>query len=403
MAERGCLPPLRGITDVEPVFSTIQWLLLIPVAGGSLYGLLSFLAFWRFRTRADSFPVYPDGCWPPVTILKPVCGLEKHLKANLRSACLQDYPDYQVVFSVQRSDDPALALLWELQAEYPDRVSVATESLHVCPNPKIANLMGAMLHARHEMLVISDSDVCLGPDYLRRIIAPLADPEVGLVCTLYRATAADRWFEKMELLTLNADFIPSVVFAYMTGASKCCLGSSMAVRRTALMRLGGLAAFGSYLAEDYEMGRRLWENGTRMVLVPYWVDLVVELKDLSHWWNHQVLWDQKTRAARPAGFFATIVTRSIPFAILFAAFHPVHALGWAVMGGALFLRLSCAGLTMGVGLGDRQGVKSLALLPLRDVAGLFFWALALVRREIGWRGSRLLLTAGGRVTRQVLQ
>lgn len=385
---------------MDLLLAPLQWLFLIPALGGSVYGLLCLLAVWLFRFRTRSSPAASVSHWPGVTILKPVCGLEKQLKENLHSACVQDYPEFQVIFSVQDASDPAIPLLKEVQQEYPEKVSVVIESHHACPNPKVGNLLGALSHARHEILVISDSDVHLSPDYLKHIIAPLTDPTVGVVCTLYKATVADRWFEKMELLTLNADFIPSVVFAYVSGASKFCLGSSVAFRRSSLNKLGGLEALGEYLAEDYEMGRRLWVNGTRMVLVPYSADLVVDLKDRSQWWDHQILWDQKTRAARPLGFFATIAVRSVPFAFLFAACRLGDTLGLTTLGGVLGLRLATAGLIMAWGLRDREGLKSLVLLPLRDGAALISWALALARKKVVWRGSELILTYGGRVARR---
>jgi ceramide glucosyltransferase len=385
---------------MEPVLSFVEWIFLIPTVGGAVYVLLCLLAVWRFRSQIPP----PSPCsfsqGPPVTILKPVCGLEKNQKINLRSACLQDYPEFQVVFSVQDPTDPAIPLLKAIQQEYPERVSVAVGNHQAGPNGKINNLLGALPHARHDILVISDSDVRLEPDYLKNIIAPLADPGVGFVCTLYRATSADRWYERMELLTLNADFIPSVVFAYVSGASKFCLGASVAFRRGSLQEVGGLEALADFLAEDYEMGRRLWVSGKRMVLVPYFVDTVVDLQRLSQWWDHQVCWDQKTRAAHSAGFFASIVTRSVPFALLLAASRLGDALGLSILGGALGLRLATAAVILRWGLGDREGLRGLALLPLRDIAALVSWVLALTKKTVIWRGSKLILTRGGRLARR---
>ncbi len=385
---------------MESLLSFAQWLFLIPAVGGSIYGLLCLFTLWHFRTETRP----PSPCsfsqWPPVTLLKPVCGLEKNQRISLRSACLQDYPEFQVVFSVQDPNDPAVPLLKEMQQAYPERVSVAVENNQAGPNGKINNLVGALAHARHDILVISDSDVCLESDYLKNIIAPLADPRVGFVCTLYKATAADRWYEKMELLTLNADFIPSVVFAHVSGASKFCLGSSVALRRASLKEMGGLEALADYLAEDYEMGRRLWVSGKRMVLLPYFVDIVVDLQDFSQWWNHQVCWDQKTHAAHPVGFFASIVTRSVPFALLLAASRLGDGLGLYILGGVFGLRLATAAAIMGWGFRDREGLKSLILLPLRDIAALVSWVLAFTKKTVIWRGSKLILTRHGRLARR---
>jgi ceramide glucosyltransferase len=377
--------------------NAVQWLCLVPVIGGSVHALLCLAAVARFRPRAHrARPA--DVEWPPVTILKPVCGLEKNLGQSLRSACLQDYPDFQVVCSVQDPRDPALPLLRDLEHEFgPARVTVAVEQRRAGANGKINNLLGGLAHARHETLVISDSDVLLRPDYLKTIVAPLMDPAVGCACTLYKATGADTWFEKMELLTLNADFLPNLVFAHVTGASGFCLGASIALRRPTLQAIGGLEELADYLVEDFEMGRRIAQAGHRVVLVPYCVDTVVDLKTTSQWWGHQVYWDQNTRAANRIGFLCTIVTRSIPFALLFAVLRLGDLLGLIVLAATLAIRLGTAGLIMGWGFRDREGLHSLPLLPLRDMAGLATWLLAFTKRTTIWRGSRFILTRDGRM------
>jgi ceramide glucosyltransferase len=372
---------------------------LIPVIGGSIYSLLCLFAVLRFTKQpaSSSSRSFPE--WPPVTILKPVCGLEKNHKESLRSACMQDYPEYQVVFAVQDPKDPVVSLLEEIQAEFgSERVSIAVENRQAGPNKKINNLLGALPRARYDTLVMNDSDVRLKPDYLKTIVPPLFDSGVGCACTLYRATCGDRWFEKMELLTLNADFIPSVIFADVTGFSKFCLGSSLAIRRTSLEKIGGLEALVDYLPEDYEIGRRLWTSGQRVALVHYFVDIVISLKSFSEWWLHQSYWDQMTRAARPVGFFATFVIRSVPFALVFVALRLGDAWGWAVLGAALAIRLATAGVIMGWGISDREGVRSLVLLPLRDLAAFVSWFLTFVKRTVIWRGTELTLTRKGRVT-----
>ena len=195
-----------------------QWFFLAPAASGAVYGVLCLLAVWRFSARpaacAGSF-----SAWPPATVLKPVCGLEKNQESNLASACLQDYPDFHVVYSVQNPGDPAIPVLKEIRRRYSQRATLVVKDHQAGPNGKVNNLLGGLGHAHNEILVISDSDVYLRADYLKNIVAPLADPRVGFACTLYRAGSAGRWFEKMALLTLNADFVPGVIFAYVTGAS----------------------------------------------------------------------------------------------------------------------------------------------------------------------------------------
>jgi ceramide glucosyltransferase len=394
--------PSEGTSIIMEFFmSLLQWICLIPTIAGSLYWILCLLAVMRFQIQRPSPPEYSFTRWPPVTILKPVRGLEKNQEENFRSTCLQDYPEFQVVFSIQDPDDPALPLLKKMEQEFGSkRVSVVVENRHVGANGKINNLVGALPHARYDILVISDSDARLKPDYLKAIVAPLADPGVGCVCTLYKASCADRWYEKMELLTFNADFIPSVIFAHVTGSAKFCLGSSMALRRSSLNELGGLETLSDYLVEDYEIGRRLWTSGKKIVIVPYFIKIVVDLKNPFHWWNHQVYWDQKTRAAQPAGFFATVLIRSVPFALFFAASRSGDAVGLAVLGGAIGLRLATAAVILEWGFRDMEGLKSLALLPLRDIAALVFWLLAFIKKTVIWRGSKFNLTHGRLVPRE---
>ena len=380
---------------------TLEWIFLIPAIGGSVYAVLCVLAVIRFRRRPAILPQRSREQWPPVTILKPVHGLEKNQRKNLRSCCLQDYPEFQVVFSVQHKEDAAIPLLKELQQEFgADQVTVAVENFRAGSNGKINNLIGGLQHARHDVLVISDSDVLLQPDYLKTIVAPLSDPDVGCSCTLYKAAGAETWFEKMELLTMNADFMANVLFAYISGASKFCLGASAALKRSTLEQIGGLDSLADYLVEDYEMGRRIWMLGKKVAVVPYFVDTIVDLKSPSQWWDHQVYWDQNTRAARPMAFFATALVRSVPFAILYAIARMGDATGLWTVAGAFALRLISAAIILRWGLRDSEGVRSLGLLILRDISSLATWLLAFTKRTTIWRGTSFVLTRDGRLVTQ---
>ncbi len=379
------------------VLDLLRWLFLLPAIGGSVYALLSLLAVVGLRIRQNKAARVPSGPWPAVTVLKPVYGIEKNQRENLRSTCQQDYPEYQVVFSVQKEDEPALPLLYDLQREFGSlRVTVAVENFVAGPNGKINNMIGGLRHARHDVLVISDSDVNLRPDYLRAIVAPLADPGVGCSCTFYKAACADTWYEKLELLTLNADFMANVVFAHITGASRFCLGASVALRREVLESIGGLETLADYLVEDYEMGRRIWTSGKKVVIVPYFVDTMVDLKSPRQWWNHQVYWDQNTRAARPFAFFATALIRSTPFALLYALLR-TGVPGIALLAAAVAVRTLTAALILGWGFKDREGLKNVGLLFFRDVASLVSWLLAFTKRTTIWRGSEFVLTRDGRL------
>ncbi len=381
--------------------TVFQWVCLIPVVVGSLYSIVCLTCVLIARAKPVRPQNNPTVNWPPVTILKPVHGLEKNLEQNLRSACRQDYPHYQVVFSVQHEHDPAIPLLRNLQTEFgPELVTVAVENRQAGSNGKINNLIGGLAHARHEVLVISDSDVRLRPDYLRTIVAPLEDPDVGFVCTLYRAVMADTWFEKMELLTINVELTPNIIFALMTGSAKFCLGASTAVQRSTLDKIGGLSSLADYLVEDYEMGRRIWSQGKRMVCLPYFVDTIVDLKTATAWWNHLVYWDQNNRAARPGALFSTLIIRPVPWAVLFALSTLGSWLGLLVMSGTIVIRLIVAGVVMRWGLDDREGIRALWLVPFRDMAALGSWALAFTKRTTVWRDTEFVLTKDGRLVLQ---
>jgi ceramide glucosyltransferase len=374
--------------------SAWQWLLLVPVVGGSVYSLACLAALAVLLRRR---PPRSAGARPPVTILKPLCGLEKGLEENLRSTCRQDWDELQVVFSVDGPGDPALEVARAVQREVgEDKVTVAVGTGRREPNGKIRNLLGALPLARHDTLVVSDSDVRLRGDYLEAIVPPLAEEAVGCACTFYRAVGARRWWERLELLTVNADLVPNFVFAHVTGAARFVLGASTAVRRSTLEAIGGLEALGDYLVEDFEMGRRVLAAGRRVVLVPYFVDTVVDLAGPRQWWGHQVYWDQNNRAAKPWGLFGTVVLKAVPFALLFAASRLLDPLGLVVLGGALALRLAASAAFL-AGIGDGVGLRSLWLLPVRDAAALVSWVLAFTRPIVVWRGAEFVLGADGRM------
>ncbi len=381
------------------LFDILLWGCLIPVIGGSLYALLSMgAALWYARGRPSDVGRGGEAFQPPVTILKPVYGLERDLKARLRTACEQDYPEYQVVFCVQDPKDPALQIVTEIQEEFGEaRVSIALRSICAGPNGKVNNLLGGLELARHDVLVISDSDIRLRPDYLTAIVAPLADDRVGGVCTLFKNAGAESMYEQLELLSINAEFIPSVLFCEVTGASRFCLGPSVATRQSTLRDMGGLESFAEYLAEDYEIGRRIWTSGRKMVLVPYVVDAMLDLQGWTQWWKHQVYWDQNTRVANPGGFFGTILTKSVPFALLFAILVLGDPLGLAVLAGVVVLRLATTAVILKAGLGDAEGLRCLWLLPLRDLAGLASWLFSYGQRTVIWRDVEYRLTTGGRM------
>ncbi|MEO8324890.1 MAG: bacteriohopanetetrol glucosamine biosynthesis glycosyltransferase HpnI [Nitrospirota bacterium] len=378
--------------------SILTMLCLFFVACGSIYAVLCLGSVIRGSSKHSKASQYTFSEWPSVSILKPICGLEKNLRTNLRTTCEQDYPVFQVVLSVQDFTDPAIPMLYEIQREFGrKRVTVAIGNNHIGPNGKINNLIGGLKHARHDILVISDSDVQLRPDYLKTIVGPLADLSVGYVCTLYKAVRAQSWWEKMELLTVNAELIPNMMFALVTGASRFCVGASTALRRSTLTEIGGFENLSDYLAEDYEMGRRICHKGQRMVILPYLVDTIVDLQTPRIWWNHWVRMDQSQRGVRPIALLATILIKPIPFACLYVLLSGGSLVGWVILGLTVAIRLLTAGIILKWCLQDREGLFSLWLLPIRDFAALAPWGLAYTQRTTNWRHSQCALTANGRL------
>jgi ceramide glucosyltransferase len=365
---------------------------------GSCCWLLVLLCAPFFRSRRFVAAVHFQTL-PPVTLLKPVCGLEKHLMVNLRSACVQDYPDYQVIYSVQRSDDPALETLRELERQFgSERVSVVISNAHVGMNGKVNNLAGALPHARHETLVFSDSDVMLRPDFLRQIVAPLADPAVGAVSTFFRGCSAGVWYEYMEQLTLNADQFPMAMLASATGLVDFCFGASTALTKTTLAQIGGFEDLGEFLVEDTEMGRRVLALGKKLVDIPYLVDTTVDLGGPRQWWQKQTYWDQNSRVALPSLFAASVLLRTIPLALLFAALRGADSLGVWVLGCALLVRMSAVVAVLALALRDYAGLSRVWLIPIKDVLSLIWFTRAWFARRVIWRGHEMSLGRDGRLT-----
>src|SRR5262245_16565915 len=290
-------PPQIGAIGALVRMSVWSALLLAPVVVSCVYWIATAAMMRRFFRE----PRPGESSWlPAVSLIKPVCGLEKNLYRNLSTACRQEYPDYEVIFSVQDSSDPALPLLARIRDENPCvPVRIIVDGASAGPNGRLSNILNATSHASGHVLVYSDSDMRLEPGYLRAIVAPLADPRVGIACTLYRAEGADNPFEALELLSLNTDFLPSMVFAMETGAALACPGASQALRRETLTLIGGLEPMAYRLVEDLELGRAVVGAGLRIALLPHVAVTGVDLPRASAWWRHQVYWDQNTRVANP--------------------------------------------------------------------------------------------------------
>lgn len=367
-----------------------------------IYWLVAWWLVHRFFTAGPEPdqppPLAPQqaGEVPPVSILKPVKGLDAQAYQNFVSFCQQDYPDFELLFGVSDPDDPVIAVVERLQREFPHRsirlnVSPAT---HV--NRKASLLHSLAAEARHEVLVVSDSDMRVTPDYLRRVVAPLADEGVGLVTCPYRGELPVTLTAKLEALYMGVTFLPSVLVARKVLSMRFALGATIAVRRRDLARLGGFAAVAEYLADDYQLGARLARLGRRVHLSNYVVASVLGATTFREQWDREVRWAQCTRVSRPLEFPGMLLTFSTPLAVVLAlltGFAPLASLSLAV---SLLLRWLVAWSVTGY-IANQAVRRWLIWLPVRDMLTALVWCAGAVGRNVVWRGERFRLRSDGRL------
>jgi len=386
--------PLKVITALGTLASLFFYLL-------SACGFLSFLK--RSRSKSDRSTT----SFPPVSILKPLKGIDPEIWESLCSHCEQQYPEYELIFGVTDAADPACEIVRKLQAKYPTRAI----KLIVCgqilgANVKVSNLAQMLAAARHEILLVNDSDIRVAPDYLEQVVAPLADPAVGLVTCLYRGVPAPTLGSHLEALTISTDFVPGVLSARLLEKGlRFGLGSTLAFRRQELASIGGFESLLDYLADDYELGRRIAATGKRVELSSATVETFLPAYTLRQFWQHQLRWSRTIRDARRWGYTGLLFTFGLPWAI--ATVLAAHGAAWAW---ALFAVTVAARLAVGLGtslavLHDRDVLRSILLLPVRDLLAPFVWAAGLVGNRIHWRGDDFTLKDGklARVSRATVK
>ena len=365
------------------------------VAGCAYYALCLLSARSFLRDTARRPDSSPAPFLPPVSILKPLRGADPGMYDSFRSHCLQDYPDYELIFGVDRPDDPAAELVERLRREFPER----TIKLVVCPeilgaNRKVSNLAQMLPHARYQFLLINDSDIRVDSDYLRRVLAPLADPRVGLVTCLYRGVPAGTLGSRLEAVGISTDFSAGVLAARQLEGIRFGLGSTLAFSRAALEAIGGFAPLADYLADDYELGARIAGAGFEVMLSDTIVETHLPAYSLRGFLQHQLRWARGIRAARPGSYAGLALTFGLPWAIAAVALARGAAWSWALLVIAAVLRLGVA-LTVGrTILRDRRLPRDLWLIPLRDLVAVGVFAASYAGRHIAWRGDHFVLDRG---------
>ncbi len=365
------------------------YVLLAFGAAAAAYQLLA-LAAALLRLIADE---RPGSARPGVSILKPVRGLDPHFYESIRSHAVQEYPAFEILFGVADPGDSAIGEIERLRAEYP---GVAIR-LMVCetdaPNRKVGVLADLARAARYPVLVVNDSDIRVPCDYLERIVAPLEDPGVGMVTCLYRARA-DHWPGRFEAVGIATDFAPSVLVAPLVGVSEFALGSTMVFRASDLEQIGGFEAIRDYIADDYQLSRRIRALGRRVVISRCVVETSVPEAGWSGMWSHQLRWARTIRLSRGGGYAGLPIANATLWAVLLAA-----AGAWPAALALFALRLA-AGLTTAAGvLRDRRALGDAILIPFRDLAGLAIWACGLFGSKVVWRDTRLELNREGRIVK----
>ncbi len=351
----------------------------------STLGLASFLA--DTRKKLSQLPL-PENQLLPVSILKPLKGVDPKIWESFCSHCEQDYPQFQLIFGVSDRGDPAIEVVRKLQAKYPN----VPIQLIVCDrvlgaNIKVSNLAQMLLAARHELLLVNDSDIRVPADYLRRVVTPLADSSVGLVTCLYRGVAGPTLGSRLEALGISTDFVPGVLSArFLEKGLHFGLGSTLAFRRRDLEVIGGFEALLDYLADDYELGRRIAAAGKRVELSAATVTTFLPAYTLRQFFRHQLRWSRTIRNARRWGYAGLLFTFGLPWALatLLAARGAVWA--WALLALTIAARMAVGFVAAIVVLNDNQFFRYILLLPLRDLIAPFVWAASFMGNRIHWRG-----------------
>lgn len=363
----------------------LKWAALVAAAFPSFYYLGVIFAARRFFSRQDSAPLDST---PPVSILKPVRGLDREAYENYASFCRQDYPQYEIVFGVASDQDAAVPVIRKLAADFPHlpiRLLVVRESFG--SNDKVSKLCDLAPAAQHGLLIISDSDIRVGPGYLRSVAAPFREAQVGAVTSLYTGIPSRCLWSKLEAINLSTDFMAAVLLARQVEGVHFAMGATMAVRREALAEIGGFEALADVAADDHFLGRQIAARGHRVELVDGRVKTMCTVESLGEFFHHHLRWVVMGRQARPAGYLGYGFTLGLPWTILAVLLAPTRVLALSYVAAYLVLRAGVA-WTVGVrGLHDSLLKRQAWLVPLWDAFAFIFWLLSHFSNRVRWRGT----------------
>ncbi len=366
-----------------------------------VYYVLATLAALRFfrRGRARQSANYT----PPVSVLKPVRGLDFQSYENFASFCRQEYPDYEILFAVNDDADPAVPVIRRIIAEFPEReIRLLVGAEHFGANTKVNKLARLAREAQGELLVLSDGDVRVGPRYLREVVAPLADRRTGAVTSFYRGIAEKNLGAEIEAVSASSDFFAGVLMAEWVEGITFALGASIATTKEWLGKIGGFEAIADALADDYELGHRIAKARGEVVLSREVVWTMYPAHTLRSFWDHQVRWARTVRLCRPLSYVGLLFTQGLPWALLAAMVAPVKWVAGVYLLAYLILRFAMA-WTVGIwGVGDQVLRRKIWLVPLQDAVHFVIWLASFGSNHVRWgnveyviRQGRMVPQAGG--------
>jgi ceramide glucosyltransferase len=388
------------------VLPALRLIVLVLAVGPLVYYLLSLYCVVEYFRTVRKLPPLNGAFAPPASILKPVRGVDRDAYENFASYCRLNYPQYEMLFAVADLDDPAIPVIEKLQRDFPERqIRLVTSIERLGENNKINNYCRLVKEAKYDLLVMTDTDVRVGPDYLREVAAPFADPAVGGATSFYRCLGGGTLAADLDMLGMCADSVPSALVARkLEGKVQFAFGWTMATTKKHLAEIGGWEAMVNHHSDDFELGNRIARQGYRVELMREPVSMVFPEETLREFLNHEMRWSIGLRNVRPAGYAGMVFTHGLPWALLAAVV--AGTAGWTgiavlYLAAYLALRLSVAWAAGSWGLGDKMVAPRLWLVPLRDAISALVWFAGFFSDRIKWRGleyrvkKRLLVPVAG--------
>jgi ceramide glucosyltransferase len=382
---------------IQQAVHLLEVVIVLATAGSLVYYALCLLSAARFLQKRK--PAGEDAraaqTNPPVSILKPLKGSDPEMYENFRSHCLQDYPEYEIIFGVSDADDPAIPLVEKLKSEFPQRaIQLVVCHKQLGTNIKVSNLAQMLPLARYDYLIVNDSDIRVERDYLRRLLIPLSDSGTGLVTCLYRGVPNSTPGSLLESLGISTDFCPGVLVARQLEGIKFALGSTMAFRRRDLAAIGGFEALADYLADDYHLGQRIAALGLKVELSDIVVETFLPRYTLGEFLAHQLRWARAIRDSRFGGYVGLGISFGLMWALLALIFAGGATWAWELLGVTVAARCAVAIFVGGRVLRDRHVIRWLPLIPLRDAIAMIVWLMSFAGHTVSWRGDVFKLENG---------